>query len=175
MICAPEDDLRKGLGALVQVLEVVGEFKHLARSALTTADAIVARGSDPGIIGRIVAASLGAALHAVGQEVQVAATTSCAVVTTARPTHAAESDVLRCRTHGDLPWSGTIACWRCGHVYQMLDRTAPRFASNECPCGLRLMPGAPGETFSAEPICSACFEAIPASVGRAVMKRRKEP
>jgi hypothetical protein len=57
----------------------------------------------------------------------------------------------------------------------MLDRTAPRFASNECPCGLRLMPGAPGETFSAEPICSACFEAIPASVGRAVMKRRKEP
>lgn len=175
MSCRPEDGLRKGLGALAQVLEVVGEFEHLARSALTKADAIVEHASDATILGRIVAASLGAALHAVGQEAQATVTTSRPVATTGRPTNAARANVLRCRTHGVLPWSGTIVCWRCGHVYQVLDRTAPRFAPDACPCGLRLMPGASGETFSAEPICSACFEAIAASVGRAVKKRREEP
>ena len=96
----------------MQVLEVVGEFESLARSALTRADAIVAHMSDPTRIGRIVAASLGAALHAVGQEVQAAATTSRPVAMTGRPTNAAGSNVLRCRTHGVLPWSGTIVCWR---------------------------------------------------------------
>jgi hypothetical protein len=170
-----DDDLRTGLGALVQVLEGVGELERAARSVLTNADTIAAHVGDPATIGRIAAAGLGAALHAVRQEVQAAATTPRLVATTGPATDGARSNVLRCRTHGVLPWTGTIVCWRSGHVFQVLDRTAPRFASNDCPCGLRLMPGASGETFSAEPICSGCFVGIAASGGRAVKRTRKEP
>jgi hypothetical protein len=51
-----DDDRRTGLGALVQVLEGVGEVERAARSVLTNADTIAAHVGDPATMGRIAAA-----------------------------------------------------------------------------------------------------------------------
>ena len=49
---------------------------------------------------------------------------------------------LKCRSHGRKRWRGDVICSVCGRVFQTSDERAPRYATELCPCGHRLMPKA---------------------------------
>jgi len=69
--------------------------------------------------------------------------------------------ILKCGTHGTIPWEGHIVCAACGALYQTSDPTKPRYATEFCKCHKRLAPyrGARGGgQFTARSVCKVCFE-----------------
>jgi hypothetical protein len=128
-----------------------------------------AAGADMETIFRVAAAAgLGTPFPALDSEAQAAEAKPAESVPPAAHPATKPPYTLRCAKHGASPWVGTIACDRCGRVFQALVRGAPWFASECCPCGARLKPGTASEPFSAMPICMACFtKGIAASGGPA--------
>lgn len=68
--------------------------------------------------------------------------------------------MLKCATHGAVPWNGEVMCNACGRKFTTQDPSASTHAPLVCPCGVRLMPGTSrDQDFSARAICSGCFDA----------------
>ncbi len=72
--------------------------------------------------------------------------------------------MIRCDSHGDVPWQGHVVCDNCERVYQTSDQGAPNYAPLDCVCGEQLMP-TPGEDegtgsagdFTARSVCPGCY------------------
>jgi hypothetical protein len=155
------DDLKQAKVGLFQLLEGATQLEQAATSIVQKVEAVADHLTEPGTLGRVAAAGVGAVLEAAGREVQAAA---------ARPPRPASRNVLRCRAHGAQPWEQTIVCTACGRVFQVRNASAAHFAPAICPCGAQLLPGPHVARHSATPICTPCFTGIAASGGRAVRR-----
>ena len=61
--------------------------------------------------------------------------------------------MIRCDTHGSLPWNGDVVCACCDRVYR-------DGGTDFCRCGARLRPDPESSSveFSARAICPECYE-----------------
>jgi hypothetical protein len=160
------DDLQQAKAGLFQVLEGAAQLEHAVTAVAEKVDAVAGRLAEPATLGRVAAASLGAAIEAAGREAKAAMSRPPQSKSPPTP----PKNVLRCRSHGEQPWQRTIVCTACGRVFQVLHASTAHFAPEVCPCGVQLLPGLRVARYSAVPICTLCFTGIAATGGRAVRR-----
>src|SRR5262249_37179211 len=104
------NDLGKGLHALTQVLEGLVALQGAATSVVQKAKRVFGYRSYTLTIARIVAIGIGGAVVAVNQGLRAAAANVPTGATAAEPASPAVPHLPPCRTHGEVPWKGTIMC-----------------------------------------------------------------
>src|SRR5262245_5372951 len=115
------NDLDKGLDALIHVLEGIVELQRVTMALVEKADGAFGHQSERTTIGRLIGVGLVGAIAAVKHDVQTAATGPRTDVKAPEPANTSAPSLPRCRTHGVVPWKGTIVYRVCCRAYQLLD------------------------------------------------------